>query len=144
MRARHTVAEIPTTTGKPLYVYAVGSEEELNRPCVDCDVKTGSFCDHCLAEDRMPDEHWCRGQHTPFCTKCDRLWDACRFCRGESSPPQYPCVDCGRMTMFICISSQGATGDAPLCAGCSEKSGECHLCRGVSWTTPPAWGFVPM
>ena len=37
----------------------------LLRACVDCGLRTGSFCDFCLAQDRMPGEVWAPGQPTP-------------------------------------------------------------------------------
>ena len=55
----------------------------LNRPCVDCGLVTGSFCDYCEAAKRCPDEEWATHQMTPLCTKCDRKWHACHFCRGQ-------------------------------------------------------------
>ena len=61
-----------------------GPEEEglLLRPCVDCGLQTGCYCDHCRAADRMPEEKWAKGQMTPLCTRCDKTWGACHFCRG--------------------------------------------------------------
>ena len=84
-------AAMPTETldmtadraGIPFQVLATGSEEMLNRPCVDCGLVTGSFCDYCEAADRCPDEEWAAHQMTPLCTKCDRKWNACHFCRGQ-------------------------------------------------------------
>ena len=60
---------------------AAGSPEELSRPCVDCGLTAGSFCDYCRAADRIPTEYWARGQHTPLCNTCDDRWNACHFCR---------------------------------------------------------------
>ena len=56
----------------PLQVIATGSTEMLNRPCVDCGLVTGSFCDHCRAAVRCPDEVWADHQMTPLFTHCDR------------------------------------------------------------------------
>ena len=61
---------------------AAGSRDMLIRPCADCGVYTGSFCDNCNAEDRFPNEEWADGQGTPLCTRCDRTHDECHFCRG--------------------------------------------------------------
>ena len=47
------------------------SPDMLLRSCVDCGLRTGCFCDHCLAEDRVPNEVWASGQHTPLCSHCD-------------------------------------------------------------------------
>ena len=68
-----------------LKVYAVGSPELLIRPCVDCGLKTGGYCDNdkCLAEDRMPEEEWAEGQRTPLCSRCDNKYSACHYCRGQ-------------------------------------------------------------
>ena len=61
----------------------MGEPDMLCRPCVDCGLYTGCFCDFCRAEDRLPDEVWAEGQHTPLCTNCDRTKDMCHFCRWE-------------------------------------------------------------
>ena len=74
---------------------AMGTYEDLCRPCVDCGIKFGSYCDGkwgvpCFAAVRVPSEQWCDGQRTPpLCTKCDRMMGMCRFCRGVPSctPP---------------------------------------------------------
>ena len=39
-----------------LEVMAMGTEDEMFRPCVDCGQVTGRFCDYCYAKDRMPTE----------------------------------------------------------------------------------------
>ena len=36
--------------------------EMLCRPCVDCGLETGCFCDYCLACDRCPKEQWAAGR----------------------------------------------------------------------------------
>ena len=61
-----------------------GSDEPamLVRPCVDCGLITGRFCDgprlsptgryiDCFAADRCPTERWAQGQRTPLCSRCD-------------------------------------------------------------------------
>ena len=77
------------SVGDPLEVLAVGPKSVLCRPCADCGLFTGRFCDWCMACDRIPSEQWARGQHTPLCSRCDWRWGCCRFCRGVSSctPP---------------------------------------------------------
>ena len=55
----------------------------LIRPCADCGLWTGNYCDHCYAADRYPDQQWAAGQMTPLCTDCDQAHDACHFCRRE-------------------------------------------------------------
>ena len=67
---------------------------DLNRGCVDCGLRTGNFCDGqelqggrpCLAAERMPNDVWCAGQRTPFCTNCESRYGLCRFCRGAFGP----------------------------------------------------------
>ena len=66
-----------------LEVSCSGSREMLARPCVDCGLVTGSYCDYCMAADRLPNEEWAVNQMTPFCTHCDRKYDMCHFCRGQ-------------------------------------------------------------
>ena len=78
----------------PMEVIAVaeeGQEHLLLRPCVDCGLRTGCFCDWCLAIDRFPDEEWVPGQHTPLCTVCDQRHNRCHLCRGLNwvAPPPH-------------------------------------------------------
>ena len=76
----------------------------LFRPCVDCGLHTGNFCDGqlfipvgssaqtgplmqshpCYAATRLPKEEWNEGQFTPLCTSCERSRGSCHFCRGQS------------------------------------------------------------
>ena len=70
-----------------LEALAVGTQEELCRPCVDCGLYTGCYCDgndwgECFAADRLPQEHWANNQRAPLCTSCDRRFNMCHFCRG--------------------------------------------------------------
>ncbi|OLP80229.1 hypothetical protein AK812_SmicGene39386 [Symbiodinium microadriaticum] len=70
-----------------LEALAVGTQDELCRPCVDCGLYTGCYCDgndwgECFAADRLPQEHWANNQRTPLCTSCDRRFNMCHFCRG--------------------------------------------------------------
>ena len=57
------------------------------RPCVDCGVSTGNFCDgffdDCFAALRLPDETWGENQRTPLCTHCERKLIRCKVCRME-------------------------------------------------------------
>ena len=68
-----------------LQALAVGTQDELCRPCVDCGLYTGCYCDgndwgECFAADRLP-----------LCTTCDRLFNMCHFCRGQlwAVPPAH-------------------------------------------------------
>ena len=81
-----------------------GEAENLIRPCVDCGLVTGRFCDgprgetgpQCYAAYRVPTESWEPKQRTPFCLRCEELqqqrhgtWGMCHFCRGVNwcTPP---------------------------------------------------------
>ena len=82
---------------KILEVLAFAEASVLYRPCVDCGRRTGNFCEgvlhDCLAEDRIPSEHWAEGQMTPQCTECERKHVVCHFCRGlqwATPPPHGP------------------------------------------------------
>ncbi len=68
------------------------------RPCVDCGLMTGNWCETffwgkvwhsaggvCLAEHWIPSEDWGDGQRTPFCTSCEDKFTACHFCRQVAS-----------------------------------------------------------
>ena len=79
--------------GKPngtMVVYAVGTTQELFRPCVDCGLYTGKYCEYCLASERIPRETWAKGQRTPLCSTCDRAQDCCHFCRGVHLALPFP------------------------------------------------------
>ena len=78
---------------KDMDVLCWGEEKDLNRPCVDCGMYTGRFCDYCLAETRIPTEAWVPNHHTPLCSKCDWKYGECHFCRRQSwvtRPPWRP------------------------------------------------------
>ena len=66
-------------------------ENILCRPCVDCGLRSGCFCDFCKAKDRLPNEVWADNQYTPLCTRCDRMHDAFHFCRNQRwcAPPPH-------------------------------------------------------
>ena len=63
-----------------------------------------------------------------------------------------PCVDCGLVTACCCNycfaidrvpTEVWAAGQfAPLCAGCRNRYGKCHYCRGITWVTAPPWTEV--
>ena len=86
-----------STWSDNLKVLATGTEETLIRPCVDCGVTTGRYCDGpkgetgppCYAAVRVPNEKWEKGQMTPFCGPCEKKQKErhgklgmCHFCRG--------------------------------------------------------------
>ena len=76
----------------PLEVFAFADDPAiLFRPCVDCGKMTGIFCDFCLAQDRDPKGKYAPGQHTPLCSKCDRKFDMCHYCRKMlwAAPPPH-------------------------------------------------------
>ena len=64
-----------------LEIYAYGDVEMLFRPCVDCGLYTGSYCDYCMAEHRDPTGVYAEGQMTPLCSSCDNKYGECRYCR---------------------------------------------------------------
>ena len=64
----------------PMEVLCASTEVQLTQPCVDCGQWTGSFCDYCFIEQRMPNEGFAPGQMTPLCTHCDRVQEACHYC----------------------------------------------------------------
>ena len=63
-----------------------------------------------------------------------------------------PCVDCGLVTACCCNycfaidrvpTEVWAAGQfTPLCAGCRNRYGKCHYCRGITWVTAPPWTEV--
>ena len=74
--------------GVPLQILAYAPPDDewiLVRPCVDCGLLTGRFCDYCYAFERFPNgdadgRGWARGQLTPLCSLCDNERDGCRYC----------------------------------------------------------------
>ena len=76
-------------------VLCSGTPEQLNRPCVDCGLVTGNYCNWCFAVERIPSEKWQPNQNTPLCSHCERAWTACHFCRGIDwcTPPEKTSCD---------------------------------------------------
>ncbi len=66
------------------------------RPCVDCGLMTGNFCETfqcpwlCFAENWIPSEDWGESQRTPFCTHCETKFTGCHFCRGVAWCTPFP------------------------------------------------------
>ena len=88
----HVRTAFPPVMAQELRVICCGTQDTLNRPCVDCGRVTGSYCDReCDAKYRLPSECWEPNQKTPHCTHCDRLYGACHFCRGVhwTTPPSW-------------------------------------------------------
>ena len=74
------------SSGQRMYVLAHSDDPEmLNRFCVDCGLRTGCYCDYCLAKDRSPNEVWASGQHTPLCSHCDKEHDMLLGFQGVST-----------------------------------------------------------
>ena len=77
---------------------AIGDESVLCRPCVECGLRTGRYCEglsgeeDCMAAERVPSEIWAAGQHTPLCSRCEKDLRACRFCRGVHGCSGIPCT----------------------------------------------------
>jgi hypothetical protein len=78
--------------GSVLSATSFGTKESLVKPCVDCGLLTGCFCDGeefessgkpCFAEVHHPfsGEQWQPGQRTPLCSKCDAKFGKCHYCR---------------------------------------------------------------
>ena len=129
-----------------LNVMAYADANVLQRPCVDCGLVTGCFCDYCHAKDRDPSGHYTEGQGTPLCTDCDREFEMCHFCRKDSNVVDRHCVDCGLVTACLCHycledfdpSCPYAEGQGtPLCYNCNLKFDMYHFCRKTMWATPP-------
>ena len=82
-----------------LTTLSVGHKDELCRPCVDCGLFTGRFCDGqefeaagtpCFAKARLPSETWVDNQRTPLCSQCDWRYEKCHYCRGVRSCAPFP------------------------------------------------------
>ena len=93
-----------SAAAEELTILCTGDPAQLLRPCVDCGLLTGNFCETmaqaghaewqggvCLAADRVPTEVWASGQRTPLCSRCEDQHGACRFCRRVHSctPPAH-------------------------------------------------------
>ena len=102
-------------------VLSQGTPEELCRPCADCGLFTGRFCDGeefeasgkcCFAAERIPSEIWVVGQRTPLCSECDWKHGKCRFCRGIITCAFFPhrCKGVVPDTDIDADSSEGGAG----------------------------------
>ena len=63
-----------------------GNLISLIRPCVDCGLLTGNWCEaSCFAEDWLGSklEDWQDSQITPHCSLCEEEYQFCHFCRGK-------------------------------------------------------------
>ena len=54
----------------------------LQRPCVYCELPTGSYCDHCTNTFKEPSSATSDGfvYGRAICTACDEVWGACPPC----------------------------------------------------------------
>ena len=60
-----------------------GNIVSLIRPCVDCGLLTGNWCEaSCFAEDWLGSklEDWNDSQMTPHCSFCEKKYQFCHFC----------------------------------------------------------------
>ena len=77
------ISEDDNVDDPAMAVYAAGSIKDLCRPCVDCGLYTGNFCDGIsgsmlfarLAKERVPAEEWCEGQRSAFMSAVSK-WDS--------------------------------------------------------------------
>ena len=87
------------------FSFGQSDARRLIRPCVDCGLITGRFCDGedfgpsgkpCLAKDKHPEsgEKWGETQRTPLCSKCEDKHDKCHYCRGVSFCTPFPHQEC--------------------------------------------------
>ena len=77
---------------RPMAIVSAGEVSQLLRPCVDCGLVTGNFCENgCLAFFYFPSETWAPNQITPQCTYCEIKYEVCHCCRGVSmcTPPAH-------------------------------------------------------
>jgi hypothetical protein len=90
-RSTDSIMGVEAQGKESMNVLSQGTPEELCRPCADCGLFTGRFCDGeefeasgkcCFAAERIPSEIWVVGQRTPLCSECDWKHGKCRFCRG--------------------------------------------------------------
>ena len=70
----------------------------LIRPCVDCGLLTGNWCEaFCFAENWLGSklEDWQDSQITPHCTFCEKKYRFCHFCLGKdwATPDTHRIVD---------------------------------------------------
>ena len=73
---------------------ATANSSTMCRPCTDCGLVTGCFCDKCCAQARRP-PHWSTHRWqplttSPLCTHCDKKWAACHHCRRVSACSPFP------------------------------------------------------
>ena len=59
--------------------------EQVNRPCVDCGLVTGGWCEgrygQCPANHWIPTETWRANRSSPLCSKCEEHFLWCHLCR---------------------------------------------------------------
>ena len=98
----------------------------LFRPCVDCGLRTGCWCDGCFGAHRFPEEEWDDKQHTPLCTSCDNKYGCCHYCRGQqwaTPPPHGPSVPIMSQADTRARTPGSMHGDACLPVGDASPAG---------------------
>ena len=81
----------PNRAAKPATKNPVSANRStLCRPCIDCGLVTGSFCDRCCVRPHWTTNRWQPGTTTPLCTHCDKKWSACHRCRAVSACSPFP------------------------------------------------------
>ena len=66
-----------------LEVVQVAPQHALHRPCGDCGLRTGSWCDYCFALTQFPEEHWAPNQNTHCAPLVITTMDAVTFAVGN-------------------------------------------------------------
>ena len=119
----------------------------LLRPCVDCGLVTGSFCEsRCFAEDWLGSIHedWNDNQFTPHCTVCTARCKYCHFCRHKDwcmpEPHHSVKTPTSELRMDEILRRDAATRMAMSQAMSEADSipGFGPVVRGVSGDTPPS------
>ena len=104
-----------------LALAAAGVPATLCRPCEDCGLITGRFCDSCFAIDRVPSEVWAASQLTPLSSSCRNRYGKCHYCRGMTWVTAPPWTEVKEAAMRAphgsASSSYGIPADAKACAG---------------------------
>ena len=86
----HGCVGFPQTYSSPgaLQVLSFSADPDtFKKPCIECGLITGNFCDgqtgECFAKDTIKDGKFEPGQRTPMCTKCEKKYRFCKVCRDK-------------------------------------------------------------